>query len=153
MKLLPESCKVVVGVTLETQHLAQETCAPGFRRSCCFDRVQQPLSHVALERVLAPNAFILSFKDRFGLHKRGFHLQKTEDAFCVRCLTDPPLCAPGSITEPMNSSFRSHSNTLATHRQSFSVHCDGTAPVSFVQTHFQPCLTKLCAAVFNHGFE
>ena len=32
VKLLPESCKVVVGVTLETHHLAQQTCAPGFRR-------------------------------------------------------------------------------------------------------------------------
>ena len=32
VKFLPERCEVVVGVTLETHHLAQETCAPGFRR-------------------------------------------------------------------------------------------------------------------------
>ena len=32
VKLPPESCEVVVGVTLETHHLAQETCAPRFRR-------------------------------------------------------------------------------------------------------------------------
>ena len=49
--------------------------------SCCFDKVQQPLNHVELERVLAPNTFTRSFNDRFGLHRRGFHLQKTEDAF------------------------------------------------------------------------
>ena len=29
MKLLPESSEVVVGITLESHHLAQETCAPG----------------------------------------------------------------------------------------------------------------------------
>ena len=75
--------------------------------SCCFDRVQQPLNHVALERVLAPSAFTLSFNDRFGLHRTGFHLKKTEDAFCERCPTAPPLCAPGSIKDPTNSSFRS----------------------------------------------
>ena len=32
VKFLPESSEVVVGITLESHHLAQETCAPGFRR-------------------------------------------------------------------------------------------------------------------------
>ena len=32
VKLSSESCEVVVGVTLETHHLTQETRTPGFRR-------------------------------------------------------------------------------------------------------------------------
>ena len=32
MKLLPKRSEVVVGITLETHHLAQETRTPGFRR-------------------------------------------------------------------------------------------------------------------------
>ena len=64
--------------------------------SCCFDRVQQPLSHVALERVLAPNASIFLFQRQVRIAQERL------------CLTAPPLCAPGSITDPMNSSFRSH---------------------------------------------
>ena len=48
VQLSPKDYEVVVGVTLETHHLVQETS---------FDRVQQPLNNVALERVVAPNAF------------------------------------------------------------------------------------------------
>ena len=108
VKLLPKSCEVVVGVTLETHHLAQETCAPRFRRLFLLLRqspaTTQPRS--TFECSLQTLSFSLS---RTGSDcTRGFHLQKTEDAFCVRCLTAPPLCAPGSITDPINSSFRSH---------------------------------------------
>ena len=43
--------------------------------SCCFDRIQQPLNHVALERVLATNAFAARLTTGLGC-KREFPLAK-----------------------------------------------------------------------------
>ena len=109
MKFLPESSEVVVGITLETHHLAQETCAPGFRRLFLLRR-QSPATaqpRGTRKSACSKRFHSLYFNDRFGLHKRCSHLQKTEDAFCVRCLTAPPLCAPGSITDPINFPFHS----------------------------------------------
>ena len=72
--------------------------------SCCFDSVQQPLN----ERTPIWYAFTRSLSEINELHMKVLQLQKTKEAFCVRCRTAPPLCAPGSITEPMNSRERSH---------------------------------------------
>ena len=86
MKLLPKSSEVVIGITRETHHLAQETCAPGFRR-----------------------LFLLLRQSPATTQPRGSRKSARPKRFHSRLRMPFAFGASqGSITDPMNSSFRSH---------------------------------------------
>ena len=112
----PKSCEVVARVALGTHHLAHET----FRRLFLLLRQSPAATQPRGTRQVrvAHERFPLA-KDRGRLLRAVSHRSTT-----VRTRLDH---GPNKI----QLSFPH--NTLASHRQSLAVHCDGTAPVGFVQ--------------------